>query len=93
MILYVVQFIILRHTSLPLKSACSLEKKEEKLVKLRLYMPNVAKHLFGIKVISVISHSRSYPSPPATLPGPSSEAREGWNKHSKSLARLSKRNS
>lgn len=77
---------------LHLKSACSLEEKEEKVVKLWLYVPNVAQHLFGVKVISVTSHSHSYLSSLATLPGPSSGAREGWRKHSKSLARLTKRN-
>lgn len=92
MILYIVQFSILGHNPLHLKSACSLEETEEKVVKLRLYMANVAQYLFGIKVISVTSHSHSYPSPPATLPGPSSETGEGWSKHSKSLARLTKRN-
>lgn len=40
-------------------------------------MPDVAQRLFGVKIYFG-DHTQSYPSPPATLPGPSSGAREGW---------------
>lgn len=73
---YIYSTVYYFEAPLHLKSACSLEEKEEKVVKLRLYVPNVAQHLFGLKLISVTSHSQSYLSPPATLPGPSSGARE-----------------
>lgn len=40
-------------------------------------MPDVAQHLFGVKSYFG-DRTHSYPSPPATLPGPSSGAGEGW---------------